>query len=90
VVELIGILSRLLVVSRGFAGSTEPGSVAAVRALHTGGPLYAGNTLYIDSPAHHLSAWAQNLRDGFAVLTPGLLLDARNARAAVARPPFEI
>jgi hypothetical protein len=51
--------------------------VAAVRALRTGGPLYAGNTLYIDSPAHDLSAWAQNLRERFAVLMTELLSGGR-------------
>jgi hypothetical protein len=88
VVELIGILSRLVASRvRGFDEHTTktPGSLAAVRALRTGGPLYAGNTLYIDSPAHHLSVRAQILRDGLAVLVARDLSDSRNVDGSRAR-----
>jgi len=50
-----------------------------------GGPLYAGNTLYIDSTAHHLSDGAQNPPRIFLYWSGGCYRARVGARALPAR-----
>jgi hypothetical protein len=48
-------------------------AIASTHALRIAGRFCSGNTLYIDSPDHHLSDVAQNLHGSFAALAQRVL-----------------